>query len=266
MAGGGMAPGDEAEFAAFVAARSRALLRTAFLLCGDWGQAEDLLQTALGRTYVAWRGCATATGPRRTCAACSRRHMWTRAGASGTASGPPVRRPSRPAWIPTGRWTNGTRCAARCSRWGRGNGRPSCCATTTTCWELRGYTDRSTGQLCTELMSFGRAAGSCGLADGLGLSGGEGLGLSQLSAAFPMPIVRIEVVLADGTVLRPETQDAPAGLDTDRRFAALVRDLPAPAIVEVRGIDASGAVEIWQRYGFGPPPPDPPAPRPARTP
>lgn len=44
MAGGGMAPGDEADFAAFVAARSRALLRTAFLLCGDWGQAEDLLQ------------------------------------------------------------------------------------------------------------------------------------------------------------------------------------------------------------------------------
>jgi hypothetical protein len=75
--------------------------------------------------------------------------------------------------------------------------------------------------------------------------------------------VRIEVVLADGTVLRPETQDAPAGLDTDRRFAALVRDLPAPAIVEVRGIDASGAVEIWQNRE---PILDPPAPQPGRTP
>lgn len=44
---------DEA-FTAFVAARSRSLLRTAYLLTGDHGLAEDLLQTALTKTYLAW--------------------------------------------------------------------------------------------------------------------------------------------------------------------------------------------------------------------
>jgi RNA polymerase sigma-70 factor (sigma-E family) len=45
---------DEA-FRAFVAARSPALLRTACLLVGgDWGLAEDLLQTALTKTYLSW--------------------------------------------------------------------------------------------------------------------------------------------------------------------------------------------------------------------
>ena len=41
-------------FTAFVAARSRSLLRTAYLLTGDHGLAEDLLQTALTKTYLAW--------------------------------------------------------------------------------------------------------------------------------------------------------------------------------------------------------------------
>jgi RNA polymerase sigma-70 factor (ECF subfamily) len=44
---------DEA-FTAFVAARSRSLLRTAYLLTGDHALAEDLLQTALTKTYLAW--------------------------------------------------------------------------------------------------------------------------------------------------------------------------------------------------------------------
>ena len=43
------------EFRDFVAARSPALLRTAYLLAGDWATAEDLLQIALTRTYLAWR-------------------------------------------------------------------------------------------------------------------------------------------------------------------------------------------------------------------
>ncbi|MEE6259476.1 SigE family RNA polymerase sigma factor [Plantactinospora sonchi] len=43
------------EFREFVAARSAALLRTAYLLAGDWATAEDLLQTALTKTYLAWR-------------------------------------------------------------------------------------------------------------------------------------------------------------------------------------------------------------------
>ncbi|MFY1689729.1 SigE family RNA polymerase sigma factor [Plantactinospora sp. WMMB782] len=43
------------EFREFVAARSAALLRTAYLLAGDWATAEDLLQTALTKTYLAWK-------------------------------------------------------------------------------------------------------------------------------------------------------------------------------------------------------------------
>jgi RNA polymerase sigma-70 factor, ECF subfamily len=45
----------EDEFRRFVAARSAALLRTAHLLTGgDRALAEDLLQVALTRTYLAW--------------------------------------------------------------------------------------------------------------------------------------------------------------------------------------------------------------------
>jgi RNA polymerase sigma-70 factor (sigma-E family) len=42
-------------FQEFVAGRSAALMRTAYLLTGDWANAEDLLQTALTKTYLAWR-------------------------------------------------------------------------------------------------------------------------------------------------------------------------------------------------------------------
>jgi RNA polymerase sigma-70 factor (sigma-E family) len=45
---------DADDFAAFVAARSQALLRTACLLTGNWATAEDLLQTALAKTYLRW--------------------------------------------------------------------------------------------------------------------------------------------------------------------------------------------------------------------
>src|SRR5581483_7400238 len=45
---------DDESFREFVAAGSAALLRTAYLLVGDLGQAEDLLQTALVKTYLAW--------------------------------------------------------------------------------------------------------------------------------------------------------------------------------------------------------------------
>ena len=44
----------EAEFEAFVAARSDALLRVGFLLTADRGHAEDLLQTALLKAYRHW--------------------------------------------------------------------------------------------------------------------------------------------------------------------------------------------------------------------
>ena len=46
-------PRDD-EFAAFVAARYRALVRTGLLLTGDTGHAEDLAQSALIRTYLSW--------------------------------------------------------------------------------------------------------------------------------------------------------------------------------------------------------------------
>src|SRR5690606_2436023 len=49
----------EEEFREFVAARSGALLRTAYLLAGDWATAEDLLQTALTKTYLAWKRLGT---------------------------------------------------------------------------------------------------------------------------------------------------------------------------------------------------------------
>jgi len=45
---------DESDYRAYVEARSHALRRTAFLLCGDWHQAEDLVQTALLALYRSW--------------------------------------------------------------------------------------------------------------------------------------------------------------------------------------------------------------------
>ena len=45
---------SETEYVAFVAARRPHLRRIAYTLCGDWHQAEDLVQTALAKLYVAW--------------------------------------------------------------------------------------------------------------------------------------------------------------------------------------------------------------------
>ena len=45
---------EDKEVTAFVRARYGSLLRTAFLLCGDRGKAEDLVQTTLTKTVVAW--------------------------------------------------------------------------------------------------------------------------------------------------------------------------------------------------------------------
>ncbi|KQV77603.1 RNA polymerase subunit sigma-24 [Nocardioides sp. Root122] len=44
---------DEA-FSAFVLARQGHLRAIAYSLCGDWHDADDLLQTALTKLYVAW--------------------------------------------------------------------------------------------------------------------------------------------------------------------------------------------------------------------
>jgi RNA polymerase sigma-70 factor (sigma-E family) len=48
------AAGGDREFERFVVADSPGLLRSAYLLCGDRGHAEDLLQTALLRTLRRW--------------------------------------------------------------------------------------------------------------------------------------------------------------------------------------------------------------------
>jgi RNA polymerase sigma-70 factor (sigma-E family) len=45
---------DPAAFAQFAAARSGALHRAAYLMVGDSALAQDLLQEALTKTYVAW--------------------------------------------------------------------------------------------------------------------------------------------------------------------------------------------------------------------
>ncbi len=51
---GGVVNDEAEEFAEFVESRQRALQRTAWLLTGDWALAEDLVQTALARTWPRW--------------------------------------------------------------------------------------------------------------------------------------------------------------------------------------------------------------------
>ena len=51
----GPRPGfDDPGFRDYVTARSRSLLRTAYLLTGNRADAEDLVQSALAKTYLAW--------------------------------------------------------------------------------------------------------------------------------------------------------------------------------------------------------------------
>jgi RNA polymerase sigma-70 factor (sigma-E family) len=45
---------DDEDFSAFVDASSRRLLRSAYLITGDFAEAEDLLQTALEKAYRRW--------------------------------------------------------------------------------------------------------------------------------------------------------------------------------------------------------------------
>ena len=45
---------ERRDFDEFVVTRSSRLLRTAFLLTRDWALAEDLLQTALAKSWFAW--------------------------------------------------------------------------------------------------------------------------------------------------------------------------------------------------------------------
>ncbi len=52
--------GGAPDFGSYAAARRQQLRRTAYLLCGDWDRAEDLVQDALARLYVHWRRVSRA--------------------------------------------------------------------------------------------------------------------------------------------------------------------------------------------------------------
>src|SRR4051812_10983094 len=56
---------DEAEaaFTEFATVLTPRLFRTALLMCGDWHLAEDLVQTTLGKVFVAWRRVERADSP-----------------------------------------------------------------------------------------------------------------------------------------------------------------------------------------------------------
>ncbi|MFD5096693.1 RNA polymerase sigma factor [Amycolatopsis thailandensis] len=49
-----MRSGDDASFREFARDKALPLRRTAYLLCGDWHLAEDLVQTALIKLYRVW--------------------------------------------------------------------------------------------------------------------------------------------------------------------------------------------------------------------
>jgi RNA polymerase sigma-70 factor (sigma-E family) len=52
-----------ADFHAFVAARMERWRRSAFLLCGDWHLADDLVSVTVGRLYRHWRTVRRADNP-----------------------------------------------------------------------------------------------------------------------------------------------------------------------------------------------------------
>jgi RNA polymerase sigma-70 factor (sigma-E family) len=52
-------PGDAADFREFITTNSRDLLRTGWLLTGDWALAEDLVQITLLRCWPHWSSIAT---------------------------------------------------------------------------------------------------------------------------------------------------------------------------------------------------------------
>lgn len=55
--------GPDSEFGEFVQGRARTLHRTAYLLCGDWHLANDLVQEALAKTFRHWRKVQRADNP-----------------------------------------------------------------------------------------------------------------------------------------------------------------------------------------------------------
>lgn len=53
-------PDRDAEFTEYVSARQAWLRRVAFLLCGDWHRADDLVQSAITKLYAHWHRARAA--------------------------------------------------------------------------------------------------------------------------------------------------------------------------------------------------------------
>jgi RNA polymerase sigma-70 factor (sigma-E family) len=53
----------DAAFVEYVAARQAHLRRIAYAICGDWHRADDVLQTALTKLYLAWPRLRDNTSP-----------------------------------------------------------------------------------------------------------------------------------------------------------------------------------------------------------
>jgi RNA polymerase sigma-70 factor (sigma-E family) len=53
----------DAAYVEYVAARQAHLRRIAYAVCGDWHRADDLLQTALTKLYLAWPRLRDDTSP-----------------------------------------------------------------------------------------------------------------------------------------------------------------------------------------------------------
>jgi hypothetical protein len=84
---------DDADFRAYVASRQRALRGTAFFMCGDWHNADDLVQTTLTELYVAWRQVTSKDGPDAYAVASSRTRSSMLADGRGGARSAPRRSP-----------------------------------------------------------------------------------------------------------------------------------------------------------------------------
>lgn len=54
---------DGEEFREFASARAGQLFRVAYLVCGDWHEAQDLVQTTLAKLFVAWHRVQRTQSP-----------------------------------------------------------------------------------------------------------------------------------------------------------------------------------------------------------
>jgi len=54
---------EEVEYVEFMLAHAHSLFRTAFLLTGDYQQAEDLVQTTMAKVYLSWSRISAMSEP-----------------------------------------------------------------------------------------------------------------------------------------------------------------------------------------------------------